>query len=111
MIGDRIQQLRQAKGLSLSELAERSGVAKSYLSTIERSLQGNPSIQVIEKIASVLRVSVQTLLLPEDANLKDDELDPEWVELAKEAMTSGITKDQFREYMEFQKWKLKNDEK
>lgn len=111
MIGDRIQKLRRARDLSLSELAEKAGVAKSYLSAIERSLQGNPSIAVIEKIASVLHVSVQTLLLPEDANPDDDELDPEWMELAKEAMTSGISKEDFRKYMEFQRWKFLNEGK
>jgi XRE family transcriptional regulator of biofilm formation len=111
VIGIRIQELRKTRGLSLSELAEKSGVAKSYLSAIERSLQGNPSISVLEKLAAVLHVSVQTLLLPKDATPDNDALDPEWVDLAKEAMTSGITKDQFREYMEFQRWKLQNGDK
>lgn len=112
MIGKRIQQLRMARGLSLSELAERSGVAKSYLSAIERSLQDNPSIQVIEKIAAVLHVSVPALLLPEDTNASEnDVLDPDWVALAKEAMQSGITKEQFREYVEFQKWRIHNQDK
>ncbi|MFB5189210.1 helix-turn-helix domain-containing protein [Alicyclobacillus fastidiosus] len=111
MIGERIKQLRLAKGLSLSELAESSGVAKSYLSAIERSLQGNPSIQIIEKLASVLDVSVPTLLLPDDVDADENEvLDPEWMKLAQEAMNSGITKEQFREYLEFQKWRLKNGE-
>ena len=36
-IGNRIQSLRLAKGLSLSELASRAGVAKSYLSNVERN--------------------------------------------------------------------------
>ncbi|GMA61187.1 helix-turn-helix domain-containing protein [Alicyclobacillus fastidiosus] len=111
MIGERIKQLRLAKGLSLSELAELSGVAKSYLSAIERSLQGNPSIQIIEKLASVLNVSVPALLLPDDVDAGENEvLDPEWVKLAQEAMNSGITKEQFREYLEFHKWRLKNGE-
>lgn len=111
MIGERIQHLRQSQGLSLSELAEKSGVAKSYLSAIERSIQGNPSISVLEKLASVLHVSVQTLILPEDASPADDQLDPDWVNLAREAMTSGITKDQFREYLEFQRWKVQQGDK
>ena len=106
MIGQRIQKLRLSRGLTLSELAERADVAKSYISAIERSIQHNPSIQVLEKIAGVLGVSVQTLLQPEDdASESEKFVDPEWVELAQEAMKSGITKEQFREYLEFQKWR------
>ncbi len=49
LIGQRIKQYRKEKGYSLSELAEKAGVAKSYLSSIERNLQTNPSIQFLEK--------------------------------------------------------------
>ena len=44
MIGERIKQLRLEKGYSITELAEVSGVSKSYLSYIERNLQTNPSL-------------------------------------------------------------------
>ena len=42
--------------MSMTELAEKAGVAKSYLSSLERNLQTNPSIQFLEKIAVVLDV-------------------------------------------------------
>lgn len=42
MIGERIKRLRLQKGISLTELAEKAGVAKSYISSIERNLQKNP---------------------------------------------------------------------
>ncbi|WP_078545787.1 helix-turn-helix domain-containing protein [Litchfieldia alkalitelluris] len=106
MIGQRIKNYRLQRKLSLSELAERAGVAKSYLSSIERNLQSNPSIQFLEKISSVLGVSVNTLL---DGEINDPaELDSEWANLVKEAMKSGVTKDQFREYLEFNKWRAEN---
>lgn len=106
MIGKRIQQLRMEKGLSLSELAERAGVAKSYLSSIERDIQANPSIHFLEKIASVLQVDIQTLLRPKDQKHPDrSDLDQEWLDLAHEAMMSGISKEQFREFLEFSKWR------
>ena len=54
LIGQRIKQYRNEKGYSLSELAEKAGVAKSYLSSIERNLQTNPSIQFLEKVSAVL---------------------------------------------------------
>ncbi len=105
MIGERVKKYRLEKGFSLSELAERAGVAKSYLSSIERNIQSNPSIQFLEKISSVLGVSVEDLL-NEEHNY-GNELDSSWIELVREAMDSGISKDQFREYLEFNKWKNK----
>jgi len=104
MVGERVQKLRMKKGFSLSELAERAGVAKSYLSAIERNIQTNPSIQFLEKIADVLDVTVEELI-QEMKDPKTMQLDEEWYQLAREAMASGISKEQFREFLEFFKWK------
>ncbi|MDE5413773.1 helix-turn-helix domain-containing protein [Alkalihalobacterium chitinilyticum] len=111
MIGETVKKLRLEKGLSLSELAESAGVAKSYLSSIERNIQSNPSIQFLEKISSVLGVSVETLLNENKEKKPNTEydLDSAWVELVKEAMDSGVTKEQFREYLEFNKWRKNNN--
>jgi XRE family transcriptional regulator, master regulator for biofilm formation len=109
MIGERVKQLRLQKKMSLSEVAEQAGVAKSYLSSLERNLQTNPSIQFLEKISAVLGVSVDYFI--NDAIDKDD-LDTDWLKLVQEAMDSGISKDQFREFLEFNKWKINhNNEK
>jgi len=110
MIGKRIQSIRKEKGLSLSDLASKAGVAKSYLSSIERDIQSNPSVQFLEKVAAVLDISVQTLLNPE---VDHESLDPEWIKLVQEAAESGVSKEQFREFLEFTKWQLeqkKNNE-
>ncbi len=110
MIGERIKKYREQRKMSMSELAERAGVAKSYLSSIERNLQSNPSVQFLEKVSSVLGVTVNTLLHDEDEANSKENLDREWATLVKEAMDSGVTKDQFREFLEFNKWKI-NQEK
>lgn len=94
--------------MSISELAERAGVAKSYLSSIERNLQTNPSIQFIEKISQVLDVSVNDIINDDNAILESD-LDSEWMKIVKEAMESGVSKEQFREYLEFTKWRQEQD--
>ncbi|MED4530688.1 helix-turn-helix domain-containing protein [Metabacillus fastidiosus] len=107
MIGQRIKKYRTTKNLSLSELAERAGVAKSYLSSIERNLQSNPSVQFLEKISSVLGVSVNVLLDGDNEN-NSNELDYEWTQLVQDAMNSGVTKEQFRDFLEFNKWKINN---
>lgn len=103
MIGERVKLLRKEKKMSLSELAEQAGVAKSYLSSLERNLQTNPSIQFLEKVAAVLNVPVDHLI-HEQPN--KEELDSEWMKIVQEAMNSGVSKDQFREFLAFNKWRI-----
>lgn len=110
MVGKRVQQLRLKRGMSLSELAEKAGVSKSYLSTIERDVQSNPSIQFLEKIASVLNVQTDTFLQPDDP-VDQTMLDEEWYQLVREAMDSGVSKEQFREFLEFNKWRIDRSKK
>lgn len=105
-MGQRIQQLRLEKGLSLSELADRADVAKSYLSNVERNIQSNPSIQFIEKIADALQVSINALLYGEPADAEEVPMDSEWFRLVQEAMDSGISKREFKEFLDYQKWRL-----
>ncbi|HEX7063485.1 MAG TPA: helix-turn-helix domain-containing protein [Bacillales bacterium] len=109
MIGDRVKKYRMKKKLSLSEAAERANVAKSYLSSIERNIQTNPSIQFLEKIAAVLDVSVETLL-QEENSLDAGQLDQEWLKIVKEAIDSGVSKEQFRDFLDFNKWRSKQEQ-
>jgi XRE family transcriptional regulator of biofilm formation len=111
MIGERIQLLRKRKNLSLTELSEKASVAKSYLSSIERGIQQNPSIQFLEKVGGVLGVTVEEFLHTVEPGAEHkDSLDVEWADLVKEAMMSGVSKEQFREFLEFSKWKKNNRE-
>ncbi|MGO4888823.1 helix-turn-helix domain-containing protein [Anaerobacillus sp. MEB173] len=103
MLGSRIRDLRSKKGLTMTELANRAQVAKSYLSSVERNLQTNPSIQFLDKISKELNVDVP-FLLDTDKEDVDKQLDNEWIQLAKEAQESGISKEQFKEFLEFSKW-------
>lgn len=108
MIGDKIKQLRIEKEMSMTELAAQADVAKSYLSTIERNLQVNPSLQFLEKISRVLNVRVHELI--EEVELgQTNEFDHDWVQIAKEAMTSGISKEEFKEFIEFNKWRSQKE--
>ena len=107
MIGERIQRLRKKNNFSLTELSEKAGVAKSYLSSIERGIQQNPSIHFLEKVGVVLGISVEEFLQTETVqDPHNDPLDIEWTDLAREAMLSGVSKRQFKEFLEFNKWKL-----
>jgi XRE family transcriptional regulator, master regulator for biofilm formation len=103
MIGERVKKLRQERKMSMTELADKAGVAKSYLSSIERNLQKNPSVQFLEKISGALNVPVDSLLYD---TIEDKHIDSDWVSIVEQAMESGISKEQFREFIEFNKWKL-----
>ncbi len=109
MIGKNIYEIRLRRGLTLTELAERAGIAKSYLSNIERNLNKNPSINVIEKIASVLQVDLKSILNSEGSESIDNSiLDSDWIELAKELKESGLDKSDLEDYktlIEFIKWR------
>jgi len=102
MIGERIKKLRLQHGMSLTELAERADIAKSYISSIERNIQSNPSIQVLEKIAAVFNTTAENLL---SGSSDPVEADNEWMQILKEAMSSGVSKEEFKNFIEFNKYK------
>lgn len=60
-IGDRVRALREGMGLSLRELAERSGVSAATLSQVERG-ESSPSLVVAGRIADGLELSLSQLL-------------------------------------------------
>ncbi|PEJ58458.1 transcriptional regulator [Bacillus sp. AFS002410] len=111
MIGKNIHQIRKKKGFTLSELAEQANISKSYLSNIERELNDNPSIQVMEKITKVLNVELKTLLdsKPEVPFLPEKEV----LDLVKELKDFGVEIEKLHEYkkvFEFIKWQNSNRE-
>src|SRR5918998_445196 len=60
-VGPRVKALREAEGLSLRDLAERSGVSAPMLSQVERG-ETSPTLQVAGRIASGLELSLSQLL-------------------------------------------------
>ncbi|MET1030439.1 helix-turn-helix domain-containing protein [Domibacillus tundrae] len=106
-IGERIYSFRLEKEMSLTELASRSGIAKSYISSVERDLQVNPSIQFLTKVSRVLDVNIEQLL-NDPVRESFPVLGEEWMTLAREAMESDTSKEQFKEFLEFQKWQKTN---
>lgn len=61
ILGANVKALRRRQALSMSELARRSGIAKSALSQLEAGL-GNPTIQTVFSLSNALQVPVSTLL-------------------------------------------------
>jgi transcriptional regulator with XRE-family HTH domain len=60
-VGPRVKALRDAMGLSLRDLAERTGVSAPMLSQVERG-ETSPTLAVAEKIAAGLELTLSQLL-------------------------------------------------
>jgi transcriptional regulator with XRE-family HTH domain len=65
-LGQRIRELRRAKGIILRDAAERAGVSESFLSQVERGL-ANPSVASLRRIAEALREPVASLFVGEES--------------------------------------------
>ena len=63
-LGGRIRALRQARRLTLRDVAERSGVTESFLSQVERDVT-SPSIATVQRIARALDMSIAQLFAEE----------------------------------------------
>lgn len=69
-IATRVRALRDARGLSLDALAERSKVGRSTISLIERA-ESSPTAVVLDKLAAALGVTLASLFeddVPEPAS-------------------------------------------
>lgn len=62
-LGLRIKELRAEYGLTQEELAERSGLFRTYMSRIE-SGSANPTLTMLYQISSAFAVDVRELLSP-----------------------------------------------
>ncbi|MGH2476885.1 MAG: helix-turn-helix domain-containing protein [Candidatus Limnocylindrales bacterium] len=59
-LGARIRSLRQARHLTLRDVAQRAGVTESFLSQVERDVT-SPSIATVQRIARALDLSIAQL--------------------------------------------------
>ena len=63
ILAHNLRRLRVTAGLSQEELADRAGLHRTYISSVERA-QRNVSLENLFKIAQGLEVSAQDLLNP-----------------------------------------------
>ena len=61
-LGPRIRALRQARNITLRELAARAGVTESFLSQVEREVT-SPSIASVQRIAQALDLAIAELFI------------------------------------------------
>ena len=60
-LGQNVRRLREAKGWSQEDYADRAGIHRTYVSDIERGRR-NPTVTVLEKLAKPLEVEPGRLL-------------------------------------------------
>jgi transcriptional regulator with XRE-family HTH domain len=59
-IGERLRELREAKGLSQGDIGQRSGLFRNYISRVENG-HTIPAVQTLERWAEALEVSLYEL--------------------------------------------------
>lgn len=59
-----LKDYRARRGLTQKELADKAGINRSYLASLESGIQSNTSIRTVEKLAKALDVTVVDLLKP-----------------------------------------------
>lgn len=64
LLGQRLKQLRELRGISLTALASEAGVAKSYLAKLERAQVGNPGLATLSNIVEHLGTTLPQLFAP-----------------------------------------------
>ncbi|MBI2928787.1 MAG: helix-turn-helix transcriptional regulator [Verrucomicrobia bacterium] len=61
-VGQKIRALRTEAGVTLPDLAEKSGVSKGFLSQLENDEKANVSLDTLAKVAKALGISIGALL-------------------------------------------------
>jgi XRE family transcriptional regulator, regulator of sulfur utilization len=56
-----LRQLREERGLSMTELAARAGLSRAMISFIEHELR-NPTLETLLRIAAVLKVDLADVI-------------------------------------------------
>ncbi|MGG3192398.1 helix-turn-helix domain-containing protein [Priestia aryabhattai] len=111
MVGKKIKTLRLKKGYSITRLAEKAHISKSYLSHLEKGLNNNPSLQMLEKIAVSLNTTIDELIEAESSNYNISSAKPiitrDWLGLIEQAIKDGMTKEEFIEFQYYLKFKKK----
>lgn len=68
IVGENLRKIRKDRNLTLKEMADITGVSKSMIGEIERSVS-NPTISVLWKIASGLKIPFTQLIHNEKASV------------------------------------------
>jgi transcriptional regulator with XRE-family HTH domain len=59
--GKQLRALREARGWSQEEFADRAGLHRTYVSAVERGVR-NPTLTVLGRLANALGISIEAML-------------------------------------------------
>jgi two-component system cell cycle sensor histidine kinase/response regulator CckA len=93
MIGSRLRQLRSLRGLTLDQVAERSGVNRGTIHRIE-SDQVSPRVDTLQLIGRALDLDLQTFFgtdLPPDLAASDPLVPPRGIHVDPTTLASALT--------------------
>lgn len=65
MYQNRMRKIRKEKGITLTEIANKTGISIGYLSHLEKGTRKNPSIEMMDKISKYLDKSVSDVFFTE----------------------------------------------
>ncbi len=65
MYQNRMRAIRKEKGITLTEIANKTGISIGYLSHLEKGTRKNPSIEIMDKISKYLDKSVSDVFFTE----------------------------------------------
>lgn len=77
----RLHDLRQVRDLSLQEVATAIGASKAHIWNLEKGHVGNPSIEIVTRLAELFRIRIADLV-GENPNAADE--DPEMVAMFRD---------------------------
>lgn len=92
-LAENVRQLRESRGLSLSQLSERSGIAKATLFKVERG-RTNPTLETIVAIADTFDVSVQSLIAVEARAIVEVVRSGEGVDISDDMSIGRVVRNQ-----------------
>lgn len=75
VIGDRLREVRNARGLSLRALAARLGISASLISQVETG-RARPSVRTLYAIAAELGISLDELLFSDARAVGEEDAEP-----------------------------------
>jgi XRE family transcriptional regulator of biofilm formation len=112
--GNKLKRVREAKKLSITDLAKTTGLPQGYISELESGKKKNPGPKTVEKLAKALGIEDIFFYLPESRltidvlpDLPEDVQDfimqqnsVSWLALTKDAEESGVSLETLRGIIE-----------
>jgi transcriptional regulator with XRE-family HTH domain len=74
-LGSQLRDARISAGLTIADVAERSGLSVSYVSEVERNL-ANPSVGVVNRMAKAIGIRIGSLFREDAGNGTDEAASP-----------------------------------